>query len=73
MSAVPRLLTFSFSLLAHTLPTMGSANSVHSEIQQDNWCCEQDQQYNHHEKTSCQSIVLNCLYTSVHGSVIHNN
>ena len=39
------LLTFSSSLLAHALPTMGSVNSVHSEIQWDNWHQEQDQQY----------------------------
>ena len=40
-SYAPRI---SFHLLAHTLPTMGSANSVHSEIHWDNWLCEQDQQ-----------------------------
>ena len=34
-----------FSLLAHTLTTLGSANSAHSKIEQDNWHCEQDQQY----------------------------
>ena len=33
------------SLLAHTLATLGSVNSAHSEIQQENWHCEQDQQY----------------------------
>lgn len=27
------------------LATTGSANSAHSEIQRDNWHCEQDQQY----------------------------
>ena len=27
---------------------MGSANSGHSEIQQDNWCHKQDQKYNWH-------------------------
>ena len=31
--------------LAHTLATLGSVNSAHSEIQQENWHCEQDQQY----------------------------
>ena len=40
-----RLLTSSSSLLARALPTMGSANGVHSEIQQDSWRCDQDQQY----------------------------
>ena len=44
-SVVLRLLTFSSSLLAHVLPTIISANSAHSEIQRDNWHCEQDQQY----------------------------
>ena len=38
------LLEFSSSLLACTLPTMGSANSVLSETQGDNWHYEQDQQ-----------------------------
>ena len=38
------LLEFSSSLLACTLPTMGSANSVLRETQGDNWHCEQDQQ-----------------------------
>ena len=31
------------SLLAHALPTLGSTNSMHSEIQQDSWRQEQDQ------------------------------
>ena len=39
------LLAFSSSLLAHALPTMGPANSAHCNIQQDNWCQEQDQQH----------------------------
>ena len=41
-SAVP---IGSSSLLAGALPTLGSANSMHSEIQRDNWCHEQDQRY----------------------------
>ena len=40
-----RLFKSPSSLLAHTLATLGSANSTHSEIQQDSWHCEQDQQY----------------------------
>ena len=43
-STVARLLTFSSSLLTLALLTMVSANSVHSEIQQDNWRCEQDEE-----------------------------
>ena len=43
-SEVPRLLTFSSSLLSLTLLTVVSANSVYSEIQQDNWRCEQDEE-----------------------------
>ena len=39
------LLAFSSSLLAHTLPTMNSGNSAHSEIQRNNGHCEQGQQY----------------------------
>ena len=39
-----QLLKSSSGLLPCTLPTMGSVNSVHSEIQQDNWSHEQDQQ-----------------------------
>ena len=35
------LLVLSSSLLAHALPTMGSANSAHSDIQRDNWRYEQ--------------------------------
>ena len=36
-------------LLAHAIPTPGSMNSTHSEIQQDNWHHEQDdQEYNAH-------------------------
>ena len=34
-SAVLRLRALSSSFLAHALPTMGSTNSVHSEIQRD--------------------------------------
>ena len=41
-SAGPRLLAFSSSLLARALLTIGSEDS---EIQRDNWCYEQDQQY----------------------------
>ena len=36
MSAVLQLLKSSSSLLAHALPTLGSANSAHSEIQHGN-------------------------------------
>ena len=39
------LLASSSSLLAHALPTLGSANSAYSEIQQDDWhswCDQQD-------------------------------
>lgn len=39
------LLAFFFQPLACALPTMDSVNRVHREIQQDNWCHEQDQQY----------------------------
>ena len=39
-----RFLVSSFSLLACTLSTTGSANSVHSEIQWDDWSHEQDDQ-----------------------------
>ena len=35
----------SSSILACTLPTMGSMNNAHSEIQLDSWHHEQDQQY----------------------------
>ena len=42
------LLEFSSSLLVCALPTLGSVNSVDSEIQQDNWGSEQNQQYNWH-------------------------
>ena len=45
MSAVPRLLAFSSILLACARPTMGSGNSARSQTHQDNWHCEQDQQY----------------------------
>ena len=40
-SCAPRI---SFHLSAHTLPTLGSANSVHSEIHWDNRLCKPDQQ-----------------------------
>ena len=36
-----RLFEFSFRLLAYTLPTLGSMNS---EIQQDYWCHEQEEE-----------------------------
>ena len=36
---------FSSSLLARTLPSLGSANNVHSAIQEDNWHHEQDWRY----------------------------
>ena len=45
VSAVPRLLAFSSILLACARPTMGSGNSARSQTHQDNWHCEQDQQY----------------------------
>ena len=38
-----RPLEFSSSFTACTLSTLGSMNRVHSETQQDDWCCEQDQ------------------------------
>lgn len=38
-----QLLESSSRLLAGALPTLGSENSVHSEIQRANWCHEQDQ------------------------------
>ena len=41
-----RINASSSSLLARTLPTMGSMNSAHSEMQWENWHCEQDQWYN---------------------------
>ena len=44
-----RLLVSSFSLLACTLSTTGSANSVHSEIQWDEWSHEQDDQQHKQE------------------------
>ena len=40
-----RLLASSSGLLACTLPTLDSASSVDSEIQQNNWHQKQDQQY----------------------------
>ena len=44
-----QLLEFPSRLQAHALPTPGSMNSTHSEIQQDNWHHGQDdQQYNAH-------------------------
>ena len=39
-----RLSEFSFRLLAHALPTLGSMNTAHSEMQKDNWCREQDEE-----------------------------
>ena len=47
-----QLLESSSRLLAGALPTVGSVNSVHSEIQQDSWHCEQDQQERGHETHS---------------------
>ena len=45
------------SLLAHSLPPLGSKNSVHSGIQQDNWCHKQDdQQYNWHSWQDIQQV-----------------
>ena len=40
-----RLLASSSGLLACTLPTLDSANSVDSEIHQNTWRQKQDQQY----------------------------
>ena len=34
----------SFSLLACILPSLGSRNSVHNEIEQDHWRHEQDEE-----------------------------
>ena len=48
MSAVPMAPECSSSLPACTLFSMGSMNSVHSEIQWDNRHCEKGQPYRHH-------------------------
>ena len=51
------LLEFSSSSPTHALPTMGSTNSVHSEIQQDNWRHKQDgQRYNWHSWQDTQRV-----------------
>ena len=42
MSAFPMAPEFSSSFSTHALLTMGSTNSVYSEIQQDNWHSRQD-------------------------------
>ena len=39
-----QLVESSSSLLVRALPTLGSANSVHSETQQGSWCHEQDEE-----------------------------
>ena len=54
--AVPQLLDISSRLLAHALPTQSSANSVLSEIQRDNWRCEQDQQYSWQSQQDTQQV-----------------
>ena len=51
-----QLLTFSPSLLACVLPTISSANYVHSQIQWDNWRHEQDQQYNWCSRQDTQEV-----------------
>ena len=56
-----RLLEAPSSLLAHDLPILGSTYSMHSEIQQDNWCQEQDQQCN----TSFYSFIFLFITKSV--------
>ena len=57
-----QLLTYSSSFSACILPAMGSVNSMHSEIQQDNWHCEQDQQERGHDNP----LQYSCLENS-HG------
>ena len=50
------LLEFSSSLLVCALPTLGSVNSMDSEIPQDNWGSEQNQQYNWHSRQDTHLI-----------------
>ena len=50
------LLEFSSSLLVCALPTLGSVNSMDSEIPQDNWGSEQNQQYNWHSRQDTQQV-----------------
>ena len=44
LSAVPTARRVFFQPLLRALPTLGSANSVHSETQQGSWCHEQDEE-----------------------------
>ena len=60
------LLECSSSFPACTLLSMGSMNSVHSEIQWDNWHCEKDQQYCHHFRFYLAVVIvvqsLSCVW-----------
>ena len=56
ISSISTALHIFFSLLVCALPTMGSANNVHSETQRDNWHQEQDQQYNWHSRQDTQQV-----------------
>ena len=56
MSAVSTALHTFFSLLVHDLPTMGSANNLHSETQRDDHHQEQDQKHNWHSRQDTQQV-----------------
>ena len=63
-----QLVESSSSLLARALPTLGSANSMHSETQQGSWCHKQDEErYTHillHYLKNIYICLFCCVYTA---------